>query len=381
MSFAAAAAATAAPPPSPHLTRPPPPSTFRAHLEASLAALGLDRVDLFSFDGVNWRDHIEWITAPGGCLDVVREFQASGRIGHIGFSSHAMTDVVIETIETGVFDFVDLHYQWCGSYTASGAGDRPNYAYEANYAAVQAAAELDMGVIISSPYEKGGLVTRPSSKIASLCGPECTPVEYASLFLWADPKIHTLTVDPSVSQDLDEHIAALAKRPIAETIMVGIEKRLRSARIATLGVEFADSWHIGVPDCYSPQTPNAMHLSYVVWLWTLVKAYGLSDFAQQMYAPLVRNRRRWDEMYFPGADACAIRRKVPMDYAPGCNYSPADAKDARAALERCACPPDNIEVVMQALQEMYDWFAPEGDRNACPLPDGCGAAYDLATTH
>ncbi|CAM9141755.1 unnamed protein product, partial [Heterosigma akashiwo] len=45
-----------------------------------------------------------------------------GKIGHVGFSTHAMTPLIVQAIETGEFDYVNLHYQYVGSYTASGTG-------------------------------------------------------------------------------------------------------------------------------------------------------------------------------------------------------------------------------------------------------------------
>eukprot|EP01052_Picozoa_sp_SAG31_P001273 SAG31_NODE_42_length_31262_cov_46.416231_32_plen_82_part_00 len=63
-----------------------------------------------------------------------------------------MTPAIVATINTGKFDYVNLHYHYIGSYTASGSGPERN----ANLAAVQAAKRHDMGVFIISPYDKGG---------------------------------------------------------------------------------------------------------------------------------------------------------------------------------------------------------------------------------
>ncbi len=56
-------------------------------------------------------EHIEWITREGGCLEVIREDQAAGKIRFIGFSTHAMTPIIVSAIETDIFDYVNLHYQ------------------------------------------------------------------------------------------------------------------------------------------------------------------------------------------------------------------------------------------------------------------------------
>ena len=44
---------------------------------------------------------------PNGCLQIVRRWQKDGLIGHVGFSTHANVDLIIKTIETGLFDYVN----------------------------------------------------------------------------------------------------------------------------------------------------------------------------------------------------------------------------------------------------------------------------------
>ena len=54
----------------------------------------------------------QWIVRDGGCLEVIREYQAAGRVKFIGFSTHGMTPLVVAAIETGVFDYVNLHHHF-----------------------------------------------------------------------------------------------------------------------------------------------------------------------------------------------------------------------------------------------------------------------------
>jgi predicted aldo/keto reductase-like oxidoreductase len=56
--------------------------------------------------------HTQWITRKGGCLEVIREYQAAGRIKFIGFSTHGMTPLIVKAIETGIFDYVNLHHHF-----------------------------------------------------------------------------------------------------------------------------------------------------------------------------------------------------------------------------------------------------------------------------
>ena len=83
-------------------------------------------------------------------MEVVKEYQAQGKIKFIGFSSHGTVDVIVSAIETGLFDYVNLHYHFIGSYVSTGTGPCGG-----NLAALKAAQKQDMGVFIISPSDKG----------------------------------------------------------------------------------------------------------------------------------------------------------------------------------------------------------------------------------
>src|SRR5690606_29129596 len=78
------------------------------------------------------------------------------RIGSIGFSTHAPTDVICRAVLTNRFDFVNLHYY---------------YFWQRNLAALQLAQSLDMGVFIISPNDKGGHLFNPPPLLKRLTAP------------------------------------------------------------------------------------------------------------------------------------------------------------------------------------------------------------------
>lgn len=73
-----------------------------------------------------------------------------------------------------------VHYQFLGSYTASGDGDGED---EGNLANIRLAHKHDMGVFIISPYDKGGKVYAPSHLCRELMLPEMEPMEYGEFVL------------------------------------------------------------------------------------------------------------------------------------------------------------------------------------------------------
>ena len=72
--------------------------------------LKLDHVDLLSLHGINNRQTLDWSLQKNGCLAAARKLQKEGRCRFIGFSTHATTDIILEAVNTGEFDYVNLHW-------------------------------------------------------------------------------------------------------------------------------------------------------------------------------------------------------------------------------------------------------------------------------
>lgn len=71
--------------------------TFRR----SMDYLRLEYVDLLSLHGINNRQHLKDSLKPGGCLDAARKLQKEGRCRFVGFSTHATTDIILESVKSG----------------------------------------------------------------------------------------------------------------------------------------------------------------------------------------------------------------------------------------------------------------------------------------
>lgn len=262
---------------------------FRAILEKTFNELQLTDggyLDLFSFHGINTSLILEWVMKPGGCLEVVREYQRLGKIKFIGFSTHGITPVVVEAIETGVFDYVNLHYHFIGSYTSTGTGN-----IGGNLEAIQAAKRHDMGVFIISPADKGGALYNPSKAFFRDCLP-LSPIVFNSLWLWSQDHIHTIVVGAARPTDFDESIQAAMLYDKRFELIKPIEEKLKSRVISLFGENFLETWYerkfsrifdsesielsnvrfLGLPDAYS--NDECIPVSNLFWLWWLVKAWG-----------------------------------------------------------------------------------------------------------
>jgi predicted aldo/keto reductase-like oxidoreductase len=161
----------------------------------SMAYLKLDHVDLLSLHGSNNRQLLDWSLRKGGCLELARQLQREGRARHIGFSTHATTDLILEAVNTGGFDYFNVHWYFVN---------------DLNWSTIKAANRLDMGVFIISPNDKGGKLYAPPKKMVDLCRP-LTPMQFNDLYCLAQPGVHTLSCGAARPTDFDEHVAACAR--------------------------------------------------------------------------------------------------------------------------------------------------------------------------
>ncbi|MBF2028425.1 MAG: aldo/keto reductase [Oscillatoriales cyanobacterium C42_A2020_001] len=288
------------------------PNEFRDKLEKSLAYLKLDYVDLLGIHGINTDEILEWTVRPGGCLDIVRQFQQQGRIRFVGFSTHGPTDVIVRACEINQFDYVNLHWY---------------YINQRNWDAIAAATRHDMGVFIISPSDKGGMLYNPPQRLVELCAP-LSPIVFNDLFCLSHSQVHTLSVGAARPQDLDEHLKTLDYLNRADEVLPPILHRLEQAAIERLGETWYKTWHVGLPSI--EVTPGRFNILTVLWLWNLAIAYDMVDYARMRYA-LLGNGGHW----FPGAKVDQIDLNAIQPFlqnSPHADTIPTILKDAHTLL-------------------------------------------------
>ena len=83
---------------------------FLRTFDTSLKYLRLDYVDLLALHGINNRQLLQFALGNGGCLAAARKLQKEGRVRFVGFSTHATTDIILDAVHSGKFDYVNLHW-------------------------------------------------------------------------------------------------------------------------------------------------------------------------------------------------------------------------------------------------------------------------------
>ncbi|MCC7518687.1 MAG: aldo/keto reductase [Verrucomicrobiae bacterium] len=254
------------------------PKAFLAAFEKSMANLKLDHVDLFAFHGLNHDETVDWTLRKGGCLEAARRLQREGRLRFIGFSTHATPRVILRAIESGEFDYINLHWYFVNPL---------------NWPAVLAAAARDMGVFLISPSDKGGMLYDVLPKMASLCAP-LTPIQFNDLYCLARPQVHTISVGAARPSDFDEHVAALRHYESAAATVAPVEARLVAEMERILGADWVRRWPEGIPE-YS-EIPGAVNVLEILRLWTYAKPLELTAWAKSRYNLLSGGGGHW----FPG---------------------------------------------------------------------------------
>lgn len=249
------------------------PAAMERGIDQSLARLGVDYIDCLALHGVNTEEQVQWVEAASGCMQAVRQAIGDGRVRHVGFSTHAPLALILRTIATGQFEFVNLHY---------------NLFFQRNWAAIEQASQQDMGVLIISPADKGGMLFTPPSRLVELCQP-LSPLEVNYRFLLSDRRVTTLSLGAATAEELDLPLTvADHTQPLSRDEQTLLE-RLQTHQTTVLASDRCSQCYQCLP------CPETINIPEILRLRNLAVAYDMTAFGQYRYGMLERAGH-----WFPG---------------------------------------------------------------------------------
>ena len=243
----------------------------RALVEEQLTNLKMDYLDFYGWHGINNEERLKAAIKPGGPVEVLHRLREEGLIRHIGFSTHAPLNIILQALNTDLFSFVNLHYY---------------YFFQRNLAAVRLAGEKDIGVFIISPNEKGGLLWNPSQKVEETCHP-LTAIEFNGKFCLSHPEITTLSMGIHEPEHFPQNLSILNRRDYSSPSYRKVQKRMDAplSKISGLCTLCAE--------CLP--CPEEINIPEVLRFRNLLEAYGMVYYGRFRYN-MFEGKGHW----FPG---------------------------------------------------------------------------------
>lgn len=234
---------------------------FMQAFETSMTSIGIDVLDNLDIHGINNERSFRKAVDEKGTWRAVRKLMDAGTVRHVGFSTHGKLPAILQTINTGMFESVNLHYYWF---------------LQANEPAVARAAELDMGVFIISPNEKGGMLFKPTPRLVELSAP-FHPMNLAQRWLLSDPRVHTLSLGAAAPEQLDQHMVVDDQAgPLTDVERAALARWEQACR-DTLGPDYCTQCNQCLP------CPAFIDIPEILRLRNAAVAFGMTDYGSFRY--------------------------------------------------------------------------------------------------
>jgi predicted aldo/keto reductase-like oxidoreductase len=254
----------------------PDPDLMQQWIDQSLKRLQTDYIDCLALHGINTWEHLALITRPNGCLSAIQQAIASGKVKHLGFSTHGSLELIQAAINTDLFEFVNLHYY---------------YFFQRHQPIIELANQKDLGIFIISPADKGGLLYTPSATLAKLCQP-FSPLELTYRFLLSDRRLTTLSIGPANPEELLTPLELADHDSPLTTEEQNAFKRLETHAANTLGSDRCSQCYQCLP------CPENINIPEILRLRNLTIGYDMTNYGQYRYR-MLENAGHW----FPGKKA------------------------------------------------------------------------------
>ncbi len=240
-------------------------------VEKQLRDLQTEYLNFYGWHGINNDELLGKACASNGPVEQLLRLKDEGVIKHVGFSTHAPLQTIIRAVETGLFEFVNLHYY---------------YFDQRNLGAVQMAEVNDMGVFIISPNDKGGQLFNAPQKVNKATHP-LTPIQWNARFCLQNQAIHTLSFGITEPNHFDEMKGIFP-------LKIPWTKNEQKSKLQLDSFLLDDAF--ALYDGFDLlNDPSGINIPAVLRLRKLWKCYDLKEYARYRYN-LLQSKGHW----FPG---------------------------------------------------------------------------------
>ncbi len=234
-------------------------------VENQLRALQTDYIDFYGWHGINTDDILQQSCKTGGPVEALLKLKEEGIIKHVGFSTHGPCKTIVNAIETGLFEFVNLHYYYFNQH---------------NYDAVKAAQKNDLGVFIISPNDKGGQLFNAPPKVKNATAP-LTPIQWNARFCLKTPAVQTLTFGITKAEHFEEMKGIFSNNEIWDSEDQQIQNKLDAF--------VKDDPHASFEGLNMLNDPSEINIPEVLRLRKLWKCYDMKEYSKYRYEVFTKN--------------------------------------------------------------------------------------------
>jgi len=241
-------------------------------LGESLRRLGRSQLSHWAVHGLNTPEHLDWALHGEGS-ELLQAALEEGLVQQVGFSSHGPIPVIRAALASGRFGFCSLHVHLFD---------------QARLPLAEWALEKGIGVMATSPADKGGHLAQPSETLQRDCQP-FTPLYLAYRFLLAFG-ISTLTLGASRPSDL-----GLARRLAGDGGPLRRDEHEALARLESAGRSRLAGSRCGQSRRCLP-CPQSVPIPELLRLRNLDIGHGMESFARERYNLIGRAGHWWEQV-------------------------------------------------------------------------------------
>ncbi len=253
----------------------------RRQIDEACRRMQTDHIEIVDVHGINSPHTMEKALGSRGCARGILDAVDEGVVSHAAFSSHGEPELIMATIDSGLFSAVSLLY-W--------------FTYQRNAQTVRYAHEKDLGVLILSPSEKSGMLYSPTKKLREVCAPH-DPLTLAHRWLISQPQVSTLAVGARNPDDFAAHLPAFSEPTRLRESEREALQRWQSRQREILGDSFCSICFECMP------CPHQVAIPEILRLRNLATTYDMTEFGKMRYN-LLGNAGDW----FPGRQSPACTR-------------------------------------------------------------------------